>query len=69
MRSEFKFTTIIPEQVINIENQDLYLKNITSKQFYNQLIQYKMKIPIGLLYWVEEYDLTEFDIKTGFIFA
>ena len=67
--SEFKFITINPNQVINIERKEVYIKSITSKQVYNQLIQHKIKTPIGLLHWLEEFNLTENDIKTAFIFA
>ena len=69
VRSEFKFTTVFPDQVINLNNQEVYINSISSLQVYNQLIEYKIKPPSGLAYWMEEFDLTENDLKTVFIFA
>ena len=67
--SEYRFITVITDQVINIDSQEVYIKNIKPKQIYNQLIQYKIKTPTGILQWLQEFDLSGSDIKTGFLFA
>ena len=51
------FITVIPDQIINLQDNDYNFKDITSKQIYQQLIGKKIRPPSGLLYWFEEFDI------------
>ena len=63
------FITVIPDQIINLQDNDYNFKDITSKQIYQQLIGKKIRPPSGLLYWFEEFDIGDSEILTGFTFA
>ena len=63
------FITVIPKQKINLNGTDKYFKNITSIQIYKKLIEKKIRPPAGLLHWLEDLDVNEPEILTGFTFA
>ena len=63
------FITVIPHQMINLHGTDNFFKNITSIQIYKKLIEKKIRPPAGLLHWLEDLDVNELEIESGFTFA
>ena len=63
------FITVIPHQKINLQGNDKFLKHITSIQIYKKLIEKKIRPPAGVLHWMDDFDVNESDITTGFTFA
>ena len=63
------FITVIPQQKINLHGNDNFFKETTSVQIYKKLIEKKIRPPAGLVHWLEDFDLNEPEILTGFTFA
>ena len=63
------FITIIPHQKINFKGKDIFLKNTTSQEIYQELISTKTKPPASLRRWLEDFDISEAEFSAGFIFA
>ena len=63
------FTTVIPHQKINLQKNDQFFRDIKSKKIYQKLIEKKIRPPIGLSHWFEDFDLDESDILNGFTYA
>ena len=62
-------TVIHPFQTINVNGSDKLLKNLDSNIIYNILISEKITIPVGMLNWCLELELSEIQIQTAFTFA
>ena len=69
MSSPSNFITVIPYQRINLQGNERFFNEITSKQIYQKLIERKIKPPAGLVHWYEEFDIDESDIAVGFTFS
>ena len=69
MNSRSCFITVIPHQKLNLQGTDIFFKAITSIQIYKKLIEKKIRPPAGLLHWVEDFDVNESEIVTGFTIA
>ena len=57
-----------PQTTLKIGQINKYLKDLSSKTFYNLLIKNKIKIPIGMIRWGQTFDLSEDEITNAFMF-
>ena len=48
---------------------DMFFKDITSIQIYKKVIEKKIRPPVGVLRWVEDFNVNDSKIVTGFTFA
>ena len=69
LHSEHKIVTVIPRQPVNLNSRDQYLKNIAADQIYSFLIADKTRLPTGLLRWLDQFVLSDAEIKLAFTFA
>ena len=69
LNSRSCFVTVIPHQKLNLQGTDIFFKDITSIQIYKKIIEKKIRPPVGLLHWVEDFDVNETEIVTGFTMA
>ena len=69
MQSNDFYTTVIPNQTVNLKGCDVYLQNVSAAQIYDFLITNKTRPPTGLLRWREIIDLSDTEIVTAFTFA
>ena len=63
------FTTVIPYQKLNLHGMDMFFKDITSIHIYKKIIEKKIRPPVGVLRWVEDFNVNDSKIVTGFTFA
>ena len=63
------YVTIIPCNIVNLNGTDIFLKNLTGDIIYKQLITNKTRLPTGLQHWMEEFEVSDDDIKLAFTFA
>ena len=68
-QSGCKQIAVIPNRVVNLNDQDVFMENAKPENIYDHLIEPKIKMPVGLQHWLENMDLSDSDIKTGFTFA
>ena len=69
LNSVHKNVTVIPCQTVNLNSRDQYLKNIAADQIYTFLIADKTRLPTGLLRWLDQFVLSDAEIKLAFTFA
>ena len=68
-KEEIKCTVIYPFQTINVNGSDNQMQNINSQLIYKTLIKDKIKLPVGMLNWCYDLELTDLQIRTAFTFA
>ena len=61
--------TVLPYQIVSLNNLDVYLKSVQGGTIYNLKIANKIRLPTGLLRWCEDIDLSDSEIKNAFSFA
>ena len=69
LQSDNCYVTIIPNQTVNLNGTDLYIKNLPRDQIYKHLITHKTRLPTGLLRWREDIELSDVETKNAFTFA
>ena len=47
----------------------MFIEHAKSENIYDYLIEPKIKMPVGLQHWLDDMDLSESNIRTGFTFA
>ena len=69
MQSNISYITVLPNQMVNLNGADVYLKTLPAGDIYKQLITNKTRLPTGLQHWMEEFEVSDDDIKLAFTFA
>ena len=69
LHSEHKIVTVIQCQPVNLNSRDQYLKSIAADQIYSWLIADRTRFPTGLLRWLDQFVLSDAEIKLAFTFA
>ena len=64
-----KDIVIYPFQSVNVNGQDMPLKNPDSKVIYNILVRDKIRMPVGMINWCLDLELSDLQIRTAFTFA
>ena len=64
-----KDIVVYPFQTVNVNAHDVPLKHLNSKEIYNMLEKDKIRMPIGMLNWCLELELSDLQIRTAFTFA
>ena len=64
-----KVSIIYPFQTIRFRNEDWILSKMDTKHLYQVLIGDRVRIPIGLLHWCMELELSDHQIKTALTFV
>ena len=60
---------VTPNQTVNLNGTNFYMKSLPRVQIYKQLITHKTRLPAGLLRWRDEIELSDNEIKIAFTFA